>query len=63
MKTGGYRILTLFLLGLFGLAWYSALTGWGLKPTAATASERQAVRSHSARIGATYFGGGPHFGK
>ena len=63
MKTWGYRILTLIALGLFGLAWYSALTGFGLKPTAATASERQAVRGHSARIGATYFGGGPHFGK
>jgi hypothetical protein len=63
MKTWGYRILTLITLGLFGFAWLAALSGWGLKPSAATASERQAVRSHSARIGATYFGGGPHFGK
>ncbi len=63
MKTPFYWILTLCTLGLFGLAWLAAINGWGLKPTAATAAERQAVRSHSARIGATYFGGGPHYGK
>jgi len=63
MKTWGYRILTLITLGLFGLTWMAALKGWGLKSTATTAADRQAVRSNSARIGAVYFGSGPHYGK
>jgi hypothetical protein len=63
IKTWGYRILTLVVFGLFGLTWLAAINGWGLKPTATTAADRQAVRSHSARIGATYFGSGPHYGK
>jgi hypothetical protein len=63
MKTAAYRILTALVLGLFGLSWLAAINGWGLKSSATTAAERNAVRSHSARIGATYFGGGPHYGK
>jgi hypothetical protein len=63
MKTVAYWILTGIVAALFVWAWLAAIYGWGLKPTAATAADRQAVRSHSARIGATYFGSGPHYGK
>ena len=64
MRTWPYRILSLLALGLFALVWAAAINGWGLRPTAVTNAEREAVRRHSARVGGIYFGGGgTHFGK
>jgi hypothetical protein len=63
MRTWPYRIATLLILALCGGAWSAALTGWGLRGSASTRTERDAIRSHSARVGGRVLGGGTHFGK
>ncbi|MFM7322614.1 MAG: hypothetical protein ACKO5K_13975 [Armatimonadota bacterium] len=63
MTTPTYRILTVLLVAGFVLAWAAAWLGWFARPGAVTLAQRNAVRSHSVRIGSRYMGGGPHFGK
>lgn len=63
MRTPFYQVLTVVAFVLFALTWMASYLGWGLRPTASTTAQRNAVRTHSARIGARYLGSGPHFGK
>jgi capsule polysaccharide export protein KpsC/LpsZ len=62
----GYMLLSLVVVGLFGVAWQASYQGWGLTNDAsALAQARQ--RTQSVRTGSvhrrSYYGGGPGFGK
>jgi hypothetical protein len=60
----GYIIISLLMIGLFGTTYLAAQQGWGLNSDAAArAQAKSSVRTGSARIGRTYYGGGPGFGK
>jgi len=63
MRTWTYRTLGTLLVAAFVFVWSTAWFGWFARPGAVTLAQRNAVRSHSARIGSRYLGGGPHFGK
>jgi hypothetical protein len=68
IRSPGYWIASLLVLGLFGWTWYASYTGAGLPTTAAAKAQRDAIaHRRGVRVGSYggryYGGGGPRFGK
>lgn len=56
------KIAIVVVLMLFGVAWWTAYSGWWLPTTAVVEAQRRAIESRrSVRLG--YVGSGPRYGK